>query len=501
MLWGQDALAGRDRLFALGERLARRDSSRAARVFSDAALGSFTLRDAETAERAVDRVEQLTGPAADHAPVRLLRALALLQGGRPARDAAALLAGCAQFLEEVDPLAEDQLLQIAAVSHLALDEPQEARRLLRRAVAASRAASHLGLLVFQLTWLSAAELHSGSWTAAYASASEAVRLAEDIGWRAQLPTCLAALARVEALAGRAAYAATAERAIASSSPVDPAPAYAASALGLHALGGRHLPQAAEFFAQAVRLTRERGLGVQVLLQFGPDLVEAQVRCGRIGPARELLEELVEHAARLKRRSALAATARCRGLLASSADEAEAAFAEALRWHDGLQDPFERARTELCLGEQRRRRKRRFDARAPLAAAAQTLDRLGAASWAERAGAELRLAGGVGAPASLAGSRALTPQELQVALAAADGLSNSAVARSLFLSVKTVEFHLGNVYRKLGLRSRTDLVRALASEAAVPDVPASRGLPEQRGAGTRAAIAGGRVAVAEATRRP
>ena len=149
----------------------------------------------------------------------------------------------------------------------------------------------------------------------------------------------------------------------------------------------------------------------------------------------------------------AVAARCRGLLAEHGFED--AFEESLAITGDLM-PLEHARTQLCLGMRRRRVHRRVAARSALTAALEYFENAGAEPWAEQARAELRTAG---APAAAAGDgslRTLTPQELQVALSVAQGITNREAAASLFLSEKTVEFHLSNVYRKLGLRSRTEL---------------------------------------------
>jgi DNA-binding CsgD family transcriptional regulator len=87
-----------------------------------------------------------------------------------------------------------------------------------------------------------------------------------------------------------------------------------------------------------------------------------------------------------------------------------------------------------------------------------LDRNGAEPWAEQARAELRATGEILSPDTTGSLRSLTPQELQVALTVAQGITNREAAAALFLSPKTVEFHLGNTYRKLGNRSRAELVR-------------------------------------------
>jgi DNA-binding CsgD family transcriptional regulator len=464
-MWSSEAVPARERLISLADELTAASPQRAVRLLIDAALGSFAQRDSAAAASVVQRLESLRDAAERPEAVDLLQALSVLQQGDQA-GGAALLQRCGPYLREVDPIAPDQLLLVGAACHLALDEPLEAGALLHRATAAARAASALGLLVFQLTWLSAAELTAGHWDAAYAQADEALRLAQDIGWRVHLPTCLSALAKVEALSGREQARAHAEQARANAGSSGAVVAYAASAVGLLELGRGRAAQSTPHFEEAVRSSRAGDQGVLVVAQFLPDLVEAHVRCGREQEARALASELAELAELTGRRSTRAAAARSQGLL-SSGDDAEQAFAEALHWNSQVADPFDRARTELYLGEHLRRRKRRSAARAPLAAAERILSQLGAGPWAERARTELSLAGG-GPPAErTTGLRELTAQELQVALAVADGQTNAEVARSLFLSVKTIEFHLGNAYRKLGLRSRSALARAVADRQLVP----------------------------------
>lgn len=141
--------------------------------------------------------------------------------------------------------------------------------------------------------------------------------------------------------------------------------------------------------------------------------------------------------------------------------------------------FQTARTELLLGKHLRRSRQPREARAPLRRAVEVFDRLDARTWAERARRELEAAGE--RPTTAAEPVPLTPQELRVAEAVGDGLSNAEVAAALFLSVKTVEFHLSRVYRKLGLRSRGGLARALRQHA--PAVSHAEGL-HQRGRAPR-----------------
>ena len=125
---------------------------------------------------------------------------------------------------------------------------------------------------------------------------------------------------------------------------------------------------------------------------------------------------------------------------------------------GTGRPLDRARTQLAYGEALRRARRRTDARVVLRAAVEAFDRAGAAPWAERARAELRATGEtVGTPGQTDRDR-LTPQELQIARLAAGGASNPEIARQLFLSRKTVEYHLHKVFTKLGVGGRWELSR-------------------------------------------
>ena len=158
------------------------------------------------------------------------------------------------------------------------------------------------------------------------------------------------------------------------------------------------------------------------------------------------------------RWANAAAARCRGLLAAD-DEFEAPLQAALEHREM---PFETARTRLVLGERLRRAGRRVEARADLREALAAFERLGAQPWAERARTELRASGERVRRGSPTAAEQLTPQELQVALEVARGSTNREAAAALFLSPKTIEFHLRNIYRKLGIRSRTELVRRVLS---------------------------------------
>ena len=120
--------------------------------------------------------------------------------------------------------------------------------------------------------------------------------------------------------------------------------------------------------------------------------------------------------------------------------------------------MQRARTELLYGEWLRRERRRTDARAHLRAAIDIFRRRGVVPWAERAEAELRATGETARKRGAAAVDQLTPQELQIAGLVTGGLTNRDIAAQLFLSPRTVDYHLHKVFTKLGIASRTELVR-------------------------------------------
>ena len=152
-------------------------------------------------------------------------------------------------------------------------------------------------------------------------------------------------------------------------------------------------------------------------------------------------------------------------------DAEHHFAQALEWHARSPRIPDRARTQLALGEYLRRSRRRTDARVPLREALDTFETLGATFWAERARQELRASGETARRGADAATSQLTPQEAQVAAQVRQGLSNKDVAARLFVSPRTVDFHLRNIYSKLGITSRVpscSLSRPTLPPAAPPE---------------------------------
>ena len=150
-------------------------------------------------------------------------------------------------------------------------------------------------------------------------------------------------------------------------------------------------------------------------------------------------------------------ARCHGLLGPDGGQ-PGHFEAALALHDGQGYPFELARTELAYGEALRRARRRAEARIHLRGALEIFQRMGAAPWAARAEAELRATGETARRRDPSTLSQLTPQELQIIRLVGEGGTNREIGAQLFLSRRTIDYHLRNVFVKLGVSSRAELIR-------------------------------------------
>ena len=306
----------------------------------------------------------------------------------------------------------------------------------------------------------------GRWVPALAGAYEAIALFEETAQRTELGFAQATIARMEAALGpgrrvpppRAGGLRRRRRSPGSCSRACwPAPRSDCSS------SAAAIPTPRSWRSSPWSESSSEGkLGEPWLVQWAPDLIEACSHVGRTDRAVEVLETFERQAQATGRISAQAAAARCRGLLAPDDAFEEHVRGRARAARAACRRRSSAAGRELAYGERLRRTQKRTKARERLRAALQTFERLGAEPWAERARSELRASGQSVRTPEQQVEDALTPQELQVAALVAGGATNREAAAALFLSVKTIEFHLGHVYRKLGIRSRTELARVVES---------------------------------------
>jgi DNA-binding CsgD family transcriptional regulator len=399
-------------------------------------------------ERVRARVERLGEPPAAFG--RLVRAAATIADDHPAK-AAELLSDAAAAALEGDGF---QAAEAAARQAAELGGPELPQQrwpdveLAERAVASARERAGLGLLPGALEQLGTALQTAGRWDEASAALAETIELAEGLAQRSVAARAHHRAALIDAARGREEscrrHARQAAASAADAGFEDPT--LEGLPVGLLELGlGR--PDAAVGALERTASVDGRPLP-PALTRGAALLVEAYVRAGRLEDARRTVDVFARAVENLP---AGWLVERCRGLLE---DGFEDAFAAALETTAGS---FERARTELLLGERRRRAARPTAARKALRSALRTFERLGAEPWTARARAELEATGEQRQPNGMHG---LTRQELRVAQAAAGGATNREIAAALFLSPRTVEYHLRNAYRKLRVRSRTELARQL-----------------------------------------
>ena len=319
----------------------------------------------------------------------------------------------------------------------------------------------LPYLLYQQAWHAN---RAGLLGEAYAAASEALALAREMDlW---LPRVQAMLILVAITAKRGAERECRGYAEELEAPLEEAGLHGyrvwlRQSLGLLELALGNLDEAERELEVAAHGLDELGIHSRVIIPRA-ELVEVYARAGRSEEAESALAAM---GTSLECQSpvGLAGGARGRGLLAAD-DRFEEFFAEAFVEHERSDDRWALARTRLCFGERLRRAARRVDAREQLRLALQAFEDMGADAWAERARAELRATGEKLRRRQSWEAEELTPQELQIALHVARGMTNRQVGAALFLSHKTIEFHLGRIYRKLDMRARAELIRRFATEA-------------------------------------
>jgi class 3 adenylate cyclase len=445
-----------------------RDRLKAIRILGDASITTFwagePLKMLIAARRALELMRPGDPPETAvfaHVPYGALAIMA----GQGADGAKHLHQSVALFDQLPADISDPLVLLCAGVAGLWLREAEAGRDLLDRALVQARdhaPTAALPALLFMLGRDAAATDH---WPVARANYEDAVRVAGEttqFTWRAG---AVAGLAWLDALEGRTdecrAHAAEA-RQLAETYGMALYKAWSMIALGLLELGlGRpeealnHLTECEAFLAEVSINDPD--------LSPAPNIVDALVRLGRVAEAKKVADRFGPAAREKGQPFALALAARAKALVADDRGYV-IAFESAMRHHEDTTDTFEGARTELYFGERLRRTRRRVDARRHLRAALKAFDQLGAAPWAERALAELEASGETARVRDDRYRQQLTPQELQVALTLADGTTTKEAAARLYLSPKTVEYHLRHVYDKLEIRSREELRTALATQS-------------------------------------
>ncbi|MEU8799071.1 AAA family ATPase [Spirillospora sp. NPDC048819] len=320
-------------------------------------------------------------------------------------------------------------------------------------VAHSRRHGLIGALPNILQTLAQAQIAAGRHADAEATVAEAIALARDTGRPHREGRLGAVLSRVAAIEGDEARLREliAPLVIAGAPPARGG--LADSALALLDLGLGRYDDALRRLDEIAHGPRRHSTGSMV---SAADHVEAAVRSGRPELAHAPFERFRAWAEAGRQTWALAVALHCEALLTDS----EEPYARAVQLHEQSTRPFERARTELLYGEWLRRARRRSDARVPLRSAVEIFESLRATPWLDRARAELRATGEAGPSVPTAPDLLdrLTPQELQVVRMAAEGTSSREIASQLFLSPRTVEYHLYKAYPKLGISSRKELSR-------------------------------------------
>jgi DNA-binding CsgD family transcriptional regulator len=443
---------------AEAEAYARTDPINAGKMMSAAVNQCWPRLDVAGMLSVCARVVELTSDAASatwpKAPIRLAAAQVL--AGLP--DGAALARRCVTACANRPDGSAAELAEVLCW----IEDYDTARSLLEPEIDRARAANDVFLLAYALTRLAGLEYRTGRLHAAYRAANEAVLIAEQVGLPAQRANALAMLALVEALLGEESQALAHVDACRRLMPAgfQDIEARARYAAGMAAVvAGRWTDAVTDL--EWIRSAQYRGgITEPGWLPCIGNLAEAYAHLSRPDQATDLVQRL-DRTGRITTR---AAVARARGLIAAERD-LDDVFAAALAASDPAILPLERARTLLCYGQRLRRAKRRRDARKQLHAALTLFEETGAQGWARRCRTEIKATGRQTPSRDDHTAGQLTVQERQIALHAAEGLTNRQIATRIFLSPKTVEYHLGNIYRKLNLRSRPDLIRYLSRPAA------------------------------------
>ncbi len=421
------------------------DSLRAAYLLADAALALSTWGSDPNVELA--RAARNAAGGSDDPLFDYVLGVELTREGSFDEAMPLLAAAECALVGDASRPASPRALETASTCAWYRSNPRRAYALLTQAVNRGRELGLAGTVASALADLAGLQIDVGQWDEAEGGLSEAIRLGEATGQLTSVAAALARQAQIAAWRGDAeCFEALNTRAARYAGDGASTLAMERSSRCLLALGTGQPDLAIASREQTERYTIEQ-LSANAL-----DLIEAYIRAGRPDAARTRLDQVATH---VHLHEARGAYLRCRGLLADP-DHFDALFDESVQLFTATENVFECARSRLCYGERLRRANRRRDARRQLGLALDTFDQLRAASWAERARRELRASGEHRRPQTPEARDDLTAQERQIAALAADGHTNREIGALLFLSPRTIETHLGRVFRKLGIRDRREL---------------------------------------------
>ncbi len=457
----------RDLLIQAASRAAAVDADIAARLLADAITACFYLCDPATGLVAAERLESLLDScqtASARVRAQMAIGIAHVLAGRAGvdwiRNAVRALTDEPHLLD--DPGRPDWTI----IGTLFLRESGTGRELLRRVVEEQRARTALGALPNLLFHTARDDATSDRWRSALSSYDESIALARETGQTTDLAASLAGLAWLQARMGLSdecrANAAEAV-ALGTQHDITLARVWVEFALGDLASATGETGEAIGHYLVLQSMLRDIGFG-DVDVAPGPELAEAQLRHGEQAAAEQTAREYFCLACEKGQPWALARAHRAVAMSTTDSGEQTAHFEMALELHNDSPDSFEEARTRLSFGGALRRAKSRVAARPQLRLALAGFERLGARPWADLAANELDATGERARRSGEGRLSVLTLQETRVAQMLGTGKTTKETAAALFLSPKTVEYHLRHIYQKMGIRSRSELSEVVEPEA-------------------------------------
>ncbi len=459
-------LQARTFLQRAAERTESSDPDAAALLLADVVTACFYMCDTEAGLVAAGQLEQLVERCRDtvarihsYIAIGIARVLAGLAGMEWIRK------GVNTLIQEPELRDDPGRPDWAVIGTLFLRESDAGRELIADGVQKLRARTAMGALPNLLFHTARDDATTDRWSSAVIGFDEGIAIARESGQTTDLAASLAGLAWLEARMGRAdPCRAHADEALRLADEHDIVLArlwamYAAGDLNLATGDAAAAVDSFEALNASLRQARFRDVDVAP----GAELAEAQLRRGDAVAAAATAHDYFDRAREKGQPWALARAYRALALTCEDSAERAALFDQALELHGQSLDVYEEARTRLAFGAALRRDRARAAARPQLRLALSAFDRLGAQPWADAAARELDATGERIQRDAKGYLAVLTAQEARIARLLATGRTTKEAAAELFLSPKTVEYHLRHIYQKLGIGSRAELNTAMAEQ--------------------------------------